>query len=446
MTFNTEIYKNRRLLLKNKLKSGIVLFLGNSLSPIDYKTNAYPFHQDDSFRYYFGINKPDFAVVLDIDSGNEILFGKEYSIKDRIWTRELCEYKDAALESDIHESRNISELKPFIFKEQQKGRMIHHIPYVRAENRCLIAEITGSYNPSEPLIKAIIEQRSVKAKEEISEIEKAVSKAGEIFAIAKGMAIPGIKESDILNRMLYETAMAGTKPSFQPIVTVKGETLHNDTYGNILKKNDLLLIDFGIFSDEGYSSDNTRTLPVGGTLTPEQEAIYSIVLKAQLDAIHAVKPGIKNLDVHIKACMSITESLKSIGLMKGDIQDAVEAGAHALFFPHGIGHMLGLITHDMEPFGEDLVGYEKNEKRSSQFGLSSLRLARELKEGFVFTIEPGIYFIPQLIDLWEAEGRHKDFINYSQISKFRDFGGIRIEDDVLVTTSGSRVLGTPIPK
>ncbi|MEI6055648.1 MAG: aminopeptidase P family protein [Lentisphaerota bacterium] len=444
--FEPKIYKDRRVKLTNKLGKGIVLFLGNSLLPIDYKANTYPFNQDDSFRYYFGINEPGFAAVMDLDTGDEILFGKEHSINDKIWSRDLYELPEVAELSGVCKTKNISELKSFLSKGKQPNRLVHHVSYDRADNKCLINELLGSYTASIKLTKAIIEQRSAKSEEEIFEIEEAISTAGTIFKIAKSSAIPGIKESDILNRMLYETAMAETKPSFQPIVTVHGETLHNDTYNNTLKKNDLLLIDFGIYSKEGYCSDNTRTYSVGEDFLPEQKDIYSLVLQAQLDAISAVRPGIRNLDVHKRACLSITEGLINLKIMKGNPHDAVETGAHALFFPHGIGHMLGLNTHDMESFGEDLIGYGKEMERSSQFGLSSLRLARELKEGFVITIEPGIYFIPQLIDLWESEGKHKDFINYDKVAKFRNFGGIRIEDDVLVTNSGSRVLGKPIPK
>lgn len=428
------------------MKNGIVLMLGNTFSPLDYKSNTYPFHQDDTFRYYFGIDKPDFAALMDLDSGETILFGKEYSINDRIWSRNISDLKDIAHDAGLDKFKKISVLKAYISEEMQKRRAIHHIPYSRAENRCLITELVSAYNPSDSLVEAIIKQRSIKSEEEVAEIEQAVSTSCKIFQIAKDMAVPGIKESDILNRMLYETAMADTKTSFQPIVTVRGETLHNDSYDNILKENDLLLIDFGIFSKEGYASDNTRTLPVGKDFTSEQRDIYSIVLKAQSEAIDAIKPEVKNLEVHIKACMTITEGLKTLGLMKGDALCAVEAGAHALFFPHGIGHMLGLNTHDMEGFGEDLVGYGKQLKRNSQFGLRSLRLARELKEGFTITIEPGIYFIPQLIDMWQAEGKYKEFINYDKLAKFKNFGGIRIEDDILVTNSGSRILGTPIPK
>lgn len=444
--FEPKIYKDRRVKLADKLRNGLVLFLGNSLSPIDYKANTYPFHQDDSFRYYFGINKPGFAAVMDLDSGNEVLFGKEHSLNDRIWSKDLYELHEIAKLSGLSKTKNISDLKSSLSKEKQPNRLVHHVSYDRAENKCLINELLGSYTPSLKLIKAIIEQRSVKSEEEIFEIEEAISTAGKIFQIAKKSAISGVKESDILNRMLYETAMSEVKPSFQPIVTVCGETLHNDTYNNTLKKNDLLLIDFGVISKEGYCSDNTRTYSIGGKFLQEQRDAYSIVLQAQLDAISAVRPGICNLDVHKRACLSITEGLINLGLMKGNPHSSVEAGAYALFFPHGIGHMLGINCHDMESFGEELVGYGDNNKRSSQFGLCYLRLSRGLKEGFVITIEPGIYFIPQLIDLWESEGKYRDFINYDKVAKFRNFGGIRIEDDVLVTSSGSRILGAPIPK
>ncbi len=444
--FEPEIYKNRRQKLKEALEKGLILFLGNSHSVIDNKGNVYPFHQDDSFRYYFGINMPDFAAVIDIDSGDEILFGKEYSINDRIWSSGLCELHETAQFANICKTENISKLKYFLLKERQKNRPIHHVPYDRVANQCLIKELLGSYSPSFTLIKAIIEQRSVKSKEEIAQIDNAVSTAKNIFETAKNIAIPGTTESAILNKMVYDTATAGTTTSFQPIVTVRGETLHNHTYNNTLKKHDLLLIDFGVLSKEGYCSDNTRTYSVGGKFLPEQKDIYSAVLEAQLEAISAIRPGISNLEVHRKSCKSITEDLINLGLMKGNPDSAVEAGAHALFFPHGIGHMLGLNSHDMEAFGEELVGYDDNTKRSPQFGLSYLRLAKNLMEGFVITIEPGIYFIPQLIDMWQTEGRHKDFINYDKVAKFRNFGGIRIEDDILVTNSGYRVLGKDIPK
>ncbi|HBM15748.1 MAG TPA: Xaa-Pro aminopeptidase [Lentisphaeria bacterium] len=444
--FTSTIYQSRRNILSSKIKNGIVLLIGNTNSPLDYKANSYPFHQDDTFRYYFGINKADYAGVIDLDSGEEILFGNKYTIEDKIWSSNLPDLNELAFSAGIEKSKNIRELQIYISSQIEKKRLIHHIPYARAENINLITGLLGYYNPSSVLVDSIIEQRIVKSEEEVNEIEDAITVSGKIYDVARKLSIPGKKESEILSAMLYKTALSETTTSFAPIVTVRGETLHNESRENILKENDLLLIDFGIFSKEGYASDNTRTFPVGGEFTSLQKDIYSIVLNAQLKAIDTVKPGLNNLEVHKTACLTIADGLKSLGLMNGNVQDAVESGAHALFFPHGIGHLLGLTTHDMEVFGEDLVGYGKGLKRSSQFGLRSLRLARELREGFVLTIEPGIYFIPQLIDIWQSENKCKDFINYDKLQTFRQFGGIRIEDDVIVTKTSSRVLGKPIPK
>jgi Xaa-Pro aminopeptidase len=297
------------------------------------------------------------------------------------------------------------------------------------------------------LIKAVVEQRSVKSQEEIDEIDTAVDIAYKMHTSAMKMIKPGIYENKIAGMIEGISLSLGNGLSFRPIVSVKGQILHNHSYTNFMEEGDLLVIDSGAESKLHYASDITRTLPVSGKFSQKQREIYQIVLKAEMEAMSSVRPGIMNKELHLGAAKIIAEGLRDLGLMKGDIDEAVRNGAHGLFFPHGLGHMMGLDVHDMEGLGENYVGYDEHTARSEQFGLSYLRLAKTLQPGYVFTIEPGIYFIPELIDLWRQQNSHEEFINYNKVDEYRDFGGIRIEDDVLVTENGSRVLGSKkIPK
>jgi Xaa-Pro aminopeptidase len=299
---------------------------------------------------------------------------------------------------------------------------------------------------SEDLIRAVVELRSVKDKHEIGEIEKAVDICYEMHTTAMKMARPGVYEREIAGTIEGISIAQGNPVSFPVILTINGQTLHNHYHGNVLKEGRMLVVDAGAESSMHYAGDITRTTPVGGRFNAVQKSIYEIVLEANMATIEATRPGVTNRELHLMAARTIASGLKGLGLMKGDVDEAVRAGAHALFFPHGLGHMMGLDVHDMEGLGENFVGYDDKVTRSDQFGLAYLRLGRELQEGFVLTIEPGIYFIPALIDQWQAEKKNSEFLDFSEIAKFRDFGGIRIEDDVLVSANGYRVLGKPIPK
>lgn len=450
--FKKEVYVKRRNSLRKKIDSGLVFFLGNVDSPMNYPANTYPFRQDSNFLYFFGLDIPGLAGIIDVDEGKDYLFGEDFTIDDIIWMGPQPTVKELAKKCAITNVGNMNKLTEMISRAIAQGKKIHFLPPYRPENAMKLEQLLGIANSvlkrysSRELIRSIVELRSVKSKEEINEIEKALDISYLMYSIVMKMAKPGVYEREIVGKIEGVVGSRGGMIAFPIILTVNGETLHNHYHGNRLQKNDLLLVDSGSESSRHYASDITRTFPVGGKFTSLQKEIYEIVLASQLEAIKAIKPGIKYRNVHLKSAKVIAAGLKEIGLIKGNINDVVKVGAHALFFPHGIGHMMGLDVHDMEDLGEDLVGYSNKIKRSDQFGLAYLRLAKELRQNYVLTVEPGIYFIPQLIDKWKAENKFSEFINYSQLEKFRKFGGVRIEDNVLVTAKGSKVLGKPIPK
>lgn len=450
--FDVKIYKRRRHRLKRQVKSGILLFLGNEESPMNYPANPYPFRQDSSFLYFFGLDTPSLTGLIDVDEDKEIVFGDDVTVEDIIWMGDLPTLKSRANRAGIGITAPSADLEKTLKEAISQGRKVHYLPPYRPEVAMKIQELLGldhklakEYSSIE-LIKAVVRQRSFKIREEIMEIERARQITYEMHTTAMRMCRPGLYEKDIVGMMEGIVASAGCNLAFPTIFTINGQTLHNHFHGNILKKGRLIVNDSGAESEMHYASDVTRTFPVTGKFTQKQREIYEIVLKTQLNSIRMMKPGIRFKNVHIKAAKTIVSGLKELGLMKGDVAEAVKAGAHALFFPHGLGHMLGLDVHDMEDLGEDFVGYNKETKRSKQFGLAYLRFARELHPGYVLTVEPGIYFIPALINKWIAEKKHRQFINYKRVDEYRDFGGIRIEDDVLVTKDGRRVLGEPVPK
>ncbi|MBN1949641.1 MAG: aminopeptidase P family protein [Bacteroidales bacterium] len=435
------------------VKSGLILFISNYYQPRNYKSNPFPFRQDSSFFYYTGLNRTDLVFLIDTGTGEEWLSGYDPGIEDAIWSGPQQSLADLAIQAGIKYSLQLDNLKEIIRSAREKHRTVHFLPPYTEEKERTLADLIGlsaenvRKGQSEILIKAVVAQRSVKAPDEVSEIEKALDEVtGPMHIAAMKMAMPGLYEHQIVAEMYRIAKQKEMDFAYQVICSVRGETLHNESHRNKLQEGQLLLIDAGVESWNHYASDITRTWPVGGRFTEPQRAIYSIVLRAQMEAIKSVRPGVPFRDIHFQAAGIITEGLKELGLMKGDVQEAVECGAHALFFPHGLGHMLGLDVHDMEDLGEDYVGYGDGAKRSAQFGTAYLRLARQLQPGFVLTVEPGIYFIPELITKWKYEGLHKAFINFSALGDFLNFGGVRIEDNVLVTESGCRVLGKPIPK
>ncbi|MCR4395469.1 MAG: aminopeptidase P family protein [Candidatus Saccharicenans sp.] len=450
--FKPEVYQQRRKKLKSLVKTGICLFPGNINSPMNYPANAYPFRQDSTFLYFFGLDSPGLTAIIDIDEGRDIIFGDDVTLEDIIWVGPQPRMKDRAAAVGVRQVQPSAALAEYLQKARSQGRQVHFLPPYRAETKLQLsawlniapAELKSA--ASLELIRAVVALRSVKSPEEVKEIEKALAVTREMYLAAIPRVRPGVKEQEVLAFMEMVLRANGLSFAFPPIVTINGQIFHKTSYGDTLARGRMMVMDTGAESARHYACDITRTIPVGGRFNQRQRDIYSIVLKSQEEAIKAIAPGIKYRDIHLKAARVMAEALKDLGLMKGDLDEAVNRGAHALFFPHGLGHLLGLDVHDMENLGENHVGYDQSLKRSEQFGLGYLRLARTLEPGFVLTVEPGIYFIPPLIASWKKEKKHLDFINYERAEKYLDFGGVRIEDDVLVTDKGGRVLGPAIPK
>ena len=387
-----------------------------------------------------------------MDNDEDILYGNDFDIDDIIWMGEQPAVSNLAAGVGIEASASLNDLGDFLKKALKSGRKIHLLPPYRGDHFLALAQQMGvDYEGvkamvSQELIAAVVKLRSVKDQHELREIEKAVDVAAIMHTTAMKMAYPGNFERELAGAIEGIALSHGGPVSFPVILSMDGQTLHNHYHGNELSEGRMVVCDAGAETAMCYASDITRTFPVGGKFSSRQKDIYNIVLKANNETIKASIPGRSYREVHLMAARIIAGGLKELGLMKGDLDEAVAAGAHALFFPHGLGHMLGLDVHDMEGLGENHVGYNESLKRSDQFGLAYLRLGRELEPGFVITNEPGCYFIPALIDQWKGENKHKQFINYDEVEKYRDFGGVRIEDDVLITDTGSKVLGTPIPK
>lgn len=450
--FKAELYRKRRAQLRKDIGSGLILLLGNVEASFNYPANTYYFRQDSSFLYFFGLDLPGLAGVLDADTGEDWIFGNDVDMDDIIWMGVLPTIKELAQKVDVTKTAPYASLDGVLADALAKNRVIHFLPPYRGETsleleRLLKIPASGLKSAASlPLIKAIVKQRSVKDQYEIAEIEKAIDAAYLMHTTAMKMAQPGTWEQKIAGTIEGIALANGGPVSFPIILSMNGQTLHNHDHSQILEKGRLMVVDAGCETGLHYASDLTRTTPVGGTFTDRQKPVYKAVLAANMKAIEAIRPGVTYREVHLLSARVLASALKEIGLMKGDIDAAVEAGAHALFFPHGLGHMMGLDVHDMENLGQIYVGYDDETRPSKQFGLASLRMGRRLEPGFVITVEPGCYFIPALIDQWKAEGLHRDFINYDEVVKYKDFGGIRIEDDVLVTETGYRVLGRPVPK
>lgn len=450
--FKSEVYTQRRARLHKIMKSGLALFPGNVDAPMNYPGNTYYFRQDSDFLYFFGIDLEGFAGVMDFDSGKDFIFGNDFEIDDVVWMGTQPSVKELSLKCGITDSAPISKLAEIIHSAKEKGRKIHFLPPYRGETKMTLGLLLKE-NPckmythaSVDLIKAVISMRSIKEQIEVEEIEKAVNIAYEMHVTAMKMCKPGIKEQEIFGAIQGIAFAKGAGPAFPFIISINGQTLHNHSHTNILEEGRLMVNDSGVETSLHYTSDITRTIPVGGKFNQRQKEIYEVVLKANTESINAAKPGLSNLELHLKACKIIASGLKDLGLMKGNIDSAVELGAHALFMPHGLGHMLGFDAHDMEALGEIYIGYSENIKRSDQFGLEYLRFALSFKPGHVVTVEPGCYFIPELINSWKSNAKFSEFINYDKIQKYLDFGGIRIEDNILITNDGHKLLGKPIPK
>lgn len=445
--FNKEIYIKRRKRLMEQVGKGLVLLLGNEESSMNYLDNTYHFRQDSNWLYFFGIDRPGLTGVIDIDNNDEILFGNDISVEDIIWTGPLKSLQEHGAEVGITKVLSASSVSEKIKKALSENRKIHFLPPYRADSMHKLSSWLNvsvdslKTGASVDLIKAVVAQRSIKSDEEVKEIEIGVNTTVDMQLTAAQLANEGMSETEIAGIIHGLALSAGGNLAFPTILTVNGQILHNHSQGNILKNGQMLLCDCGAETAMHYGGDLTRTTPVDKKFTTRQKEIYDIVLDAHTSAIDALKPGVFYKDVHVLACERIAEGLKSIGLMKGDVKEAVNQGAHAMFFQCGLGHMMGLDTHDMEDLGEQYVGYTDDFKKSTQFGLKSLRLGRKLEEGFVITVEPGIYLIPELIDLWRSENKFPEFINYEKLETYKDFSGIRIEEDLLITANGSRILG-----
>lgn len=451
--FSPDTYYARRKDLADFVSKGMILLLGNDYSSMNYKDNVYPFfRQDSSFLYYIGLDKPGLAAIIDAESGATFLFGEEPTLDSMVWTGPAPTLVELGMKTAISHVLPIETLAEFIKITRSQDRELHYLPPYRPEH---IIKLSSFLNKGQKaiergvsltLIQAIVHQRSIKTEEEIVELDKAVSLTARMHLHAMENARPGMLEAELMAQVQAIPIAMESHPSFPIIMSVHGEILHNHHHHNRLDEGKLLLVDCGAEANSHYCGDMTRTYPVSGSFTQKQKEVYQIVVDASDQVVIHMRPGTSYLDMHKLASKTIVEGLKSLGIMKGDSTEAVESGAHALFFPHGLGHMMGLDVHDMENLGEDLVGYNDEVQRSPQFGLKSLRLAKELQEGNVLTVEPGIYFIPGLIDKWRAESKCEAFINYDKLESYKDFGGIRLEDDYLITSSGSRLLGTPVPR
>lgn len=437
----------RRQALSRLVESGLVLLFGNNDSPANYPSNAYKFRQDSAFLYFFGQHRDGLVGVIDVDQHTETLVGNEIDIDDIVWFGSVKSVSAMAEECGVGATAPMSSLADMVQKALKAGRQVHFLPPYRYDTQIQIMDLTGIH-PSKQreaasmsLIQAVIKLRSTKSAEEIAEIERACAIGYKMHVTAMKMCRPGVTEQAIGGAIDGVAYAEGCMPSFQSIVTMHGEIMHGNPSPRQLESGRLMLCDAGAETNENYCSDNTRTTPISGHYTQRQRDIYSIVSDCHDLVLDVARPGVKWWDVHFDVCRLMTNRLKELGLMKGDTEEALRAGAHALFLPHGLGHMMGMDVHDMEGLGQTNVGYDDEVRPSSQFGTASLRFARKLEPGFVVTDEPGIYFIPDLIDLWKREGHNAEFLNFEEIEKFKDFGGIRIEDDVLITENGCRFLG-----
>ncbi|MDD5307744.1 MAG: Xaa-Pro aminopeptidase [Deltaproteobacteria bacterium] len=446
----TSTFVERRKRLREMVPDGAILILGQAEASRNYPANTYPFRQDSHFSYLTGVSAADLALLI-LPDGQEALLGPAEDPDDLVWHGPHPLLADHARDAGIRATGDVAALGTRVAELRAKGLKIHYLPPYRGERALKLAAVLGksadeaAAGASRELARAVVGMRSIKTDREVAEIEKALEVSATMYETAFLLVGEGRTEAEVAGAMQGVALSFDCQQSFAPIVSVHGEVLHNTSYAGTMRAGELLLIDSGVeAAGTLYCSDITRTLPVSGKFLPEQRALYEVVLAAHDAAIALASPKVSNRDLHFAAARAIAAGLKDVGLMRGSTDDAVAAGAHALFFPHGIGHMLGLDVHDMEDLG-DVVGYPEGEPRSKQFGLAFLRLAKSLSPGFVVTIEPGIYFVPALIDRWMNEKKHEAFICYDKVERFRAFGGIRLEDDLLVTAGGHRVLGPQIP-
>ena len=448
MLFNKQTYIDRREVLRKRIGTGLIIIMGNNDSPMNYPANVYRFRQDSCFLYYFAQHRDGLVGVIDADEGKEYLIGNDIDIEDIVWFGQVDSVADMASQIGVANSAPMSQLQVLVDKAKAQGRKVHFLPPYRHDIQIQLMDLLGIH-PSQQraeasleLIKAVVDQRAVKSADEIAEIERACAIGYEMHTTAMKLCKPGVTEQYIAGVIGGIASAKGCITSFPSILSMHGEIMHGYPSPRALEDGRLMLCDAGAETNENYCSDNTRTTPINGKFTQRQRDIYSIVEDCHDYALNIAKPGVKWWDVHFGVARLMTDRLKELGLMKGDTEEAVRNGAHAMFMPHGLGHMMGMDVHDMEGLGQQYVGFDDEvQPNMEQFGTNCLRCGRRLQEGWVMTDEPGIYFIPALIDEWRAKGINKDFLNFDLLETYKDFGGIRIEDDILITKDGCRFLG-----
>lgn len=450
--FNENVYAERRIKLKAEVKSGLILIMGNGESACNYDANTYHFRQNSNFLYFFGINHPDLNAIIDIENDKTIIFGHEITIDDIIWMGEVERLSSLAEKVGVKEVQSASAFQSYIIEQKSKGRIIHYLPPYRLEHFTVIQTALSiekheaKNKASLSLIKAVINQRAYKTEIELREMTEAVN-------ITRAMHLEAIKSSkvgkyeyEVVGDLLNVCKSLNAQLAYGVIFSVNGEVLHNHHHNNQITDGKLILNDSGAENEMCYAGDITRTFPANGKFSSMQKEIYNIVLEMEKKSIEAIAPGVKYRDIHLCANKILLQRFTEMGLLHGDIDTMLEEGVAGLFMPHGLGHMIGLDVHDMEDLGENYVGYEEGQQRATYLGLKSLRLARSLESGYVLTVEPGIYFIPQLLDKYKSENKFTKFVNYEKLKMYHGFGGIRIEDNILVTNSGYKIIGDYIPK
>ena len=447
--FSKQTYLSRRNELKRLVGSGVIILFGNNESPCNYPSNAYsPFRQDSSFLYYFGLAQPGLVGVIDVDNDSELLFGDDIDIEDIVWYGSVDSVSQMAASVGVARTAPMSALSQFCSQARAAGRTLHFLPPYRHDTMLTITDLLGIHHSRQrdeaslTLIRAVVKMRSSKTAEEVAELEKAAAIGYQMHTTAMRLARPGVTEKYVGGQVDGIARSLGAQVSFATIFSQHGEIMHGNPSMALLEEGRLALCDAGAETMSHYCSDNTRTFPVSGRFTERQLDIYRIVEECHDYVLTVARPGVCYRDVHFGVCRLMTERLKELGLMRGNTDDAVRAGAHAMFLPHGLGHMMGMDVHDMEGLGQIYVGFDDEVRPNlEQFGTNALRMGRRLEEGFVVTDEPGIYFIPALIDDWKASGHCKEFLNFDLLETYKDFGGIRIEDDVLITADGCRFIG-----
>lgn len=447
--FDTATYIRRRNELKKLLKEGIIILFGNNESPANFPNNGYyPFRQDSSFLYYFGLQRDGLVGIIDIDNDKDILVGNDIDIEDIVWYGSVESMTEMMQRCGAQETLPMKALKTICNEALSKHRKIHFLPPYRHDIKIQVFDLLGVHPiqqkeaASMELIKAVVKMRSVKEQQEIEELERAAVIGYMMHTTAMRLTKPGVTEKFVSGQVDGIAHSYGAMVSFPTIYTQHGEILHGAPSMNKLEEGRLVLCDAGGETLNNYCSDNTRTMPVNGKFTQRQLEIYSIVEACHDYTLELAKPGVKYADVHFAVCRLMFDRLKELGLAKGNTEEAVRAGAHAMFLPHGLGHMMGMDVHDMENLDQINVGFDEETRPNlEQFGTNCLRMGRRLEEGFVVTDEPGIYFIPALIDEWKAKKHCAEYLNFDKLETYKDFGGIRIEDDVLITKDGCRFIG-----